>query len=98
LPSAISARRVRRQQDLSDCFKIYIDERRHRIVYRLLLNAKRPETVDVIVIGERELRDVSRSPSTAAERSGADVSASSAFFGRQERKAEAELMAGVFGV
>jgi hypothetical protein len=39
--------------DLSDCRKIYFDKARHRIVYRVLPNEKKPETVEVIVIGPR---------------------------------------------
>lgn len=44
--------------DLSDCFKLYIDERLHRIVYRLLPNTRRPQGVDVIAIGPRAEREV----------------------------------------
>jgi mRNA-degrading endonuclease RelE of RelBE toxin-antitoxin system len=39
--------------DLSDCRKIYFDKARHRIVYRVLPNEKRPKSVEVIVIGAR---------------------------------------------
>lgn len=44
--------------DLSDCRKIYIDDRRHRIVYRLLPDEHNPTHVDVIVVGKRELSEV----------------------------------------
>jgi hypothetical protein len=39
--------------DLSDCRKIYFDKARHRIVYRVLPNERRPQRVEVIVIGPR---------------------------------------------
>jgi mRNA interferase RelE/StbE len=39
--------------DLSDCRKLYFDGARHRIVYRLLPNERRPQTVDVIAVGPR---------------------------------------------
>jgi len=39
--------------DLSDCRKIYFDKARHRIVYRVLPNEKKPEVVEVSVIGAR---------------------------------------------
>jgi hypothetical protein len=41
--------------DLSDCRKLYINERRHRIVYRLLPDETNPTVVDIIAVGEREL-------------------------------------------
>jgi mRNA-degrading endonuclease RelE of RelBE toxin-antitoxin system len=44
--------------DLSDCRKIFLDERRYRIVYRVLPNEDRPKQVDVIVVGPRELLEV----------------------------------------
>jgi hypothetical protein len=43
--------------DLSDCFKIYINDRKHRIVYRPVPTAKRPKSVDVILIGERNFSE-----------------------------------------
>ena len=44
--------------DLSGCFKIYFDEPpdispKYRIVYQLIPNTKKPHTVHVLVIGER---------------------------------------------
>lgn len=39
--------------DLSDCRKIFFDEARYRIVYRLLPDEKNPTTVDVITVGPR---------------------------------------------
>lgn len=39
--------------DLSDCRKIYFDQARHRIVYRLLPNEASPNAVEVIAIGRR---------------------------------------------
>jgi addiction module RelE/StbE family toxin len=44
--------------DMSDCRKIYIDERRYRIVYRLLPDEKEPAQVDVIAVGRRERLEV----------------------------------------
>lgn len=44
--------------DLSDCRKIYFDDRRLRIVYRLLPSAQNPLTADVIAIGAREALEV----------------------------------------
>ncbi|MFL5964665.1 MAG: hypothetical protein ACJ757_17450 [Gaiellaceae bacterium] len=40
--------------DLSDCRKIFFDDARHRIVYRLLPDEEAPVTADVIAIGPRE--------------------------------------------
>jgi len=40
--------------DLSDCRKLYFDEARHRIIYRLLPDEKNPTEVDVIAVGPRE--------------------------------------------
>jgi len=45
--------------DLSDCWKIFLDEShdadpRWRIIYRLLPDAIKPTTADVIIIGPRE--------------------------------------------
>jgi hypothetical protein len=49
--------------DLSDCRKIYLDERhdivpRWRIVYRLLPNERAPEVAEVIIVGPREAEGV----------------------------------------
>lgn len=44
--------------DLSDCRKLYVGDRTHRIVYRLLPDESAPTTVDVIAVGERELLQV----------------------------------------
>ena len=43
--------------DLSDCRKIFINERRHRIVYRVLTE-KGTTTVDIIAVGPRALLKV----------------------------------------
>jgi len=40
--------------DLSDCRKIYFDEARHRVIYRLLPDQKGPTSIDVIAVGPRE--------------------------------------------
>ena len=40
--------------DLSDCRKVYFDEARYRIVYRLLPDEIHPEHVEVIAIGPRQ--------------------------------------------
>jgi hypothetical protein len=39
--------------DLSDCFKIYINNRKHRIVYRPVPDTVNPKAIDLILIGER---------------------------------------------
>lgn len=39
--------------DLSDCRKIFFDEARYRIVYRLLPDEKNPTKADVIAVGPR---------------------------------------------
>ena len=39
--------------DLSQCRKIYFDEARHRIIYRLTPNEKAPTAVEIIAIGPR---------------------------------------------
>lgn len=39
--------------DLSDCRKIFFDEARYRIVYRLLPNEENPKTADIITVGPR---------------------------------------------
>jgi hypothetical protein len=44
---------VRDIGDLSDCRKIYFDDARHRIVYRLLPNEMDPTRIDVISVGKR---------------------------------------------
>jgi ParE toxin of type II toxin-antitoxin system, parDE len=44
--------------DLSDCRKLYFDNARHRIVYRLLPSERKPTTVDVIAVGPREALEV----------------------------------------
>lgn len=44
--------------DLSDCRKLYFDERRQRIVYRLLPSERNPASADVIAIGPREALEV----------------------------------------
>jgi hypothetical protein len=44
--------------DLSDCRKIYIDDRRHRVVYRVLPDEKNPKSADVIAVGPRKLKQV----------------------------------------
>lgn len=44
--------------DLSDCRKLYFDNARHRIVYRLLPNERKPTRVDVIAVGPREALEV----------------------------------------
>jgi len=40
--------------DLSDCRKIYFDEARHRVIYRLLPDEQDPTSIDVIAVGPRE--------------------------------------------
>jgi hypothetical protein len=54
--------------DLSDCFKVYVDEiggpnPRFRIVYRLLPDPAAPTTVEVIAVGRRDNLDAYRSAS-----------------------------------
>jgi hypothetical protein len=44
--------------DLSDCRKLYFDDRRYRIVYRLSPSSRAPTAVDVIAIGPREAMEV----------------------------------------
>ena len=44
--------------DLRGCRKLYFDEDRHRVVYRLLPTEKQPETVDVIAVGPRAEMEV----------------------------------------
>lgn len=44
--------------DLSDCRKLYFNEARHRIIYRLLPDDRRPTEVDVIAVGPREAEGV----------------------------------------
>lgn len=49
--------------DLSDCRKIYFDEDRNvgprwRIVYRLVPNAQKPRTIEVVSIGRRRNAEV----------------------------------------
>lgn len=44
--------------DLSDCRKIYFDDRRLRIVYRLLPSTRNPVTAEIIAIGAREALEV----------------------------------------
>lgn len=44
--------------DLSDCRKVYFDERRYRVIYRLLPDEIKPETADVIIVGPRESAEV----------------------------------------
>jgi mRNA interferase RelE/StbE len=39
--------------DLSDCFKIYINNRKHRIVYRPVPDADNPKAIELILIGAR---------------------------------------------
>lgn len=39
--------------DLSDCRKIYFNETRHRIVYRLVPSDEAPSAVEVIAVGPR---------------------------------------------
>jgi hypothetical protein len=50
--------------DLSDCRKIYFDERdgppRYRIVYKLVPDATTPREVDVVVVGPRASEKVYR--------------------------------------
>ena len=46
--------------NLSDCRKIFIDHRRHRIIYRLIPDEQNPTEVDVIAVGPRELLEVYR--------------------------------------
>jgi hypothetical protein len=39
--------------DLSDCRKIFFDQARYRILYRLLPSDQRPQEADVIAVGAR---------------------------------------------
>ena len=53
--------------NLSDCRKIFIASRRHRVVYRLIPDEQNPTVVDVIAVGPRALLEVYR---VAAQRLG----------------------------
>lgn len=53
--------------DLSDCRKVYFDEARHRIVYRLLPDESSPAWIEIVAVGRRTGLDVYRS---AARRLG----------------------------
>jgi len=44
--------------DLSECRKIYFDQARHRIVYRLLPDEQNPVTADIIAVGPRAAAQV----------------------------------------
>jgi hypothetical protein len=44
--------------DLSDCMKIFVDERRYRIIYRLLPESENPTHADVIIVGKRAQLEV----------------------------------------
>lgn len=39
--------------DLSDCRKVYFDEARHRVVYRLLPDEQAPTEVEILAVGPR---------------------------------------------
>ena len=54
--------------DLSDCRKIYFNEARHRIVYRLLPNEHQPQRVEIVAIGARAHGAVYRSALERLER------------------------------
>jgi hypothetical protein len=56
-----------RTGDLSDCRKLYFDEARHRIVYRLYPSDDTPMEVEIIAVGPRANLDVYR---RASERLG----------------------------
>jgi len=46
--------------DLSDCRKVYFDESRHRIVFRLLPNEQQAERIEIIAVGPRKDAEVYR--------------------------------------
>lgn len=57
-----------RTGDLSDCRKVYFDEARHRIVYRLLPSDGAPTRIEIIAVGPRARLDVYRKASERLSR------------------------------